>query len=102
MGQGIIICVGVILCFAHPYVYFVDWGILGVGLLLSYVALGVYARDVFRQIRLIKEGKMERVTDESVKYTSSDNMRTINPKQEEIGAKEDNVADVASDVQDNE
>ena len=81
-ASSFIICVGVILCFAHPYVYFVDWGILGVGLLLSYVALGVYARDVFRQIRLIKEGKMERVTDESVKYTSSDNMQIIVEKEE--------------------
>ena len=74
-----IICVGVITCFAHPYVYFVDWGILGLGITLSYVAMGIYARDVFRQIRLIKEGKMERVTDESVKYTSSDNMQIIHP-----------------------
>ena len=71
------ICIGVILCFFHPHLYFVDWGVLGLGIALSYVALGIYARDVFRQIRPIKEGKMERVTDESVKYTSSDNMQVI-------------------------
>ena len=101
-NSSLIICSGVILSFFHPDLYFGDWGILGLGLVLSYVALGVYARDVFRQIRLIKEGKMERVTSESVKYTSSDNMRTINPRQEEIVAKEDDIADVASDVQDNQ
>jgi cardiolipin synthase len=95
-----IICIGVILCFFHPYIYFVDWGVLGLGITLSYVALGIYARDVFRQIKLIKEGKMERVTDESVKYTSSDNMHVIRPMEDtavvestdgvEIEATEDN------------
>lgn len=71
------ITIGIALCFFHPYVYLADWGILGWGVALTYFALIVYARDVFRQIRLINEGKMERVTDESVKHTSADNMQVI-------------------------
>ena len=76
------ISIGVMLCFFHPYVYLADWGILAWGVVLTYLALAGYVRDIFRQIRLIKEGKMERVTDESVKHTTSDNMQIIDEKED--------------------
>ena len=91
------ISIGVILCFFHPYVYLADWGILAWGVVLTYLALGGYVRDVFRQIRLIKEGKMERVTDESVKYTSSDNMQVI--KEQPQDTEEVVANEVATDVE---
>ena len=91
------ISIGVILCFFHPYVYLADWGILAWGVVLTYLALGGYVRDVFRQIRLIKEGKMERVTDESVKYTSSDNMQVI--KEQPQDTEEVVANEVAADVE---
>ena len=96
------ISIGVILCFFHPYVYLADWGILAWGVVLTYLALAGYIKDILRQIRLIKAGKMERVTAESVKYTTPDNMQIIRPQNEEIVAKEDNVAEAAADIQDNE
>ncbi len=71
------ISVGVILCFFHPYVYLADWGILAWGVALSYGALIGYIKEVVHQIKMIDAGKMERVTDESVKYTNAENTVVI-------------------------
>lgn len=70
---------GIMLAFFHPYVGYADWGILAWGLFLSYGALAGYIKEVFHQIKLINEGKMERVTDESVKYTNAENTEVIAP-----------------------
>ncbi len=74
---------GVILCFFHPYVYLADWGILAWGVALSYGALFGYIKEVVHQIKLIDAGKMERVTDESVKYTNAENTVVIKEGGEE-------------------
>ncbi len=71
------ISVGVILAFFHPYIYLADWGILAWGVFLNYLALAGYIKEIVKQIKLIDAGKMERVTDESVKYTNADNTAII-------------------------
>ena len=82
------ISIGVILCFFHPYVYLADWGILAWGVALTYGALFGYIKEIVHQIKLIDAGKMERVTDESVKYTNAENTALLKPEEkvEEVAA----------------
>ena len=82
------ISIGVILCFFHPYVYLADWGILAWGVALTYGALFGYIKEIVHQIKLIDAGKMERVTDESVKYTNAENTALLKPeeKAEEVAS----------------
>ncbi|MBR2955667.1 MAG: CDP-alcohol phosphatidyltransferase family protein [Clostridia bacterium] len=83
------ISIGVILCFFHPYVYLADWGILAWGVALSYGALIGYIKEIVHQIKLIDAGKMERVTDESVKYTNAENTALLHPVETEVAADTD-------------
>ncbi len=77
------ISIGVILCFFHPYVHLADWGILAWGVVLTYGALLGYIKEIVHQIKMIDAGKMERVTDESVKYTNAENTAVIKPMETE-------------------
>lgn len=61
------ISVGVILAFFHQYIAYADWGILAWGIALSYAAGINYLVDTFKQVRLVKEGKLQAATAESVK-----------------------------------
>ncbi len=61
------ISIGVILAFFHPYVAYADWGILAWGIALSYAAGANYFIDTMKQVKLIKAGKMDAATAESVK-----------------------------------
>ena len=82
------ITIGIALCFFHPYVYLADWGILAWGVALTYGALFGYIKEIVHQIKLIDAGKMERVTDESVKYTNAENTALLKPEEkvEEVAA----------------
>ena len=61
------ISVGVILAFFHDYVQYADWGILAWGIAMSYGAAFSYLKETMKQVKLVKEGKMEAATAESVK-----------------------------------
>ena len=61
------ISVGVILAFFHNYVQYADWGILAWGIALSYAAAFSYLNETMKQVKLVKEGKMQAATAESVK-----------------------------------
>ena len=61
------ISVGVILAFFHNFVQYADWGILAWGIALSYAAAFSYLNETMKQVRLIKEGKMQAATADSVK-----------------------------------
>ncbi len=61
------ISIGVILAFFHPYVAYADWGILAWGIALSYAAGANYFIDTMKQVKLIKQGKMEAATADSVR-----------------------------------
>lgn len=61
------ISVGVILAFFHNYVQYADWGILAWGIALSYAAAFSYLTETMKQVKLVKEGKMQAATAESVK-----------------------------------
>lgn len=82
---------GIFLSFFHPQVGYADWGILSWGLALSYCALAGYIKEIFHQLKLIKAGEMEAVTDESVKYTNAENTEIIKPaaENEDASVKED-------------
>ncbi len=61
------ISIGVILAFFHDYVQYADWGILAWGIAQSYAAAFSYLKETMKQVKLVKEGKMEAATAESVK-----------------------------------
>lgn len=61
------ISVGVILAFFHNYVQYADWGILAWGIALSYGAAFSYLKETMKQVKLVKEGKLQAATAESVK-----------------------------------
>lgn len=61
------ISVGVILAFFHNFVQYADWGILAWGIALSYAAAFSYLVETSKQVKLIKEGKMQAATADSVK-----------------------------------
>ncbi len=61
------ISIGVILSFFHPYVAYADWGILAWGIALSYAAGANYFIDTMKQVKLVKQGKMEAATADSVR-----------------------------------
>lgn len=73
---------GIMLSFFHPQVLYADWGVLAWGLFLSYLALAGYVKEIVHQIKMIRSGEMERVTDESVKYTNAENTEVIKPTPE--------------------
>ncbi len=81
------ISAGIFLSFFHPQVYYADWGILAWGLCLSYAALAGYIKVIFTQIKKINAGEMERVTDDSVKYTSADNSEIVKPVDDVLESK---------------
>jgi CDP-diacylglycerol--glycerol-3-phosphate 3-phosphatidyltransferase len=62
-----IISIGVIVSFFHPYVYMVDWAILGIGLVATYVAFVNYGTDALRDFKRIKEEKRLKELDEEDK-----------------------------------
>lgn len=49
--------VGVIIAFFHPYVHYVDWAVLGIGLLLTYMAFVNYGIDALKDFKRIKDEK---------------------------------------------
>ena len=61
------ISVGVILAFFHNFVQYADWGILAWGIALSYAAAFSYLVETSKQVKLIKEGKLQAATANSVK-----------------------------------
>lgn len=73
------ISVGVFLAFFHQYVQYADWGILAWGIALSYAAGFNYLFDVIKQVKLIKSGKREAATAESVK---EEDQRIVQEKKE--------------------
>ena len=46
---------------------YADWGILAWGIALSYAAAFSYLNETMKQVKLVKEGKMQAATAESVK-----------------------------------
>ncbi len=73
------ISVGVILAFFHNYVQYADWGILAWGIALSYAAAFSYLKETMKQVKLVKEGKMQAATAESVK---EEDQRIVQEKKE--------------------
>ena len=56
-----------ILAFFHNFVQYADWGILAWGIALSYAAAFSYLVETSKQVKLIKEGKLQAATADSVK-----------------------------------
>jgi len=69
------ISIGVILAFFHPYVAYADWGILAWGIAMSYAAGANYYKQTMKAVKLIKEGKMEGASAESVKAQDQKNVK---------------------------
>lgn len=68
------VSIGVILGFFHQYVGYADWGILAWGIVMNYAAAISYAKQTFRAVKLVKEGKMEAATSEAVKMQDQQNV----------------------------
>lgn len=68
------VSMGVILGFFHQYVAYADWGLLAWGIAMSYAAAANYAKQTFRSVKLIKEGKMDAATSEAVKEKDQKNV----------------------------
>mgnify|MGYP001015309199 FL=1 len=61
------LCVGIIVAFFHNKVGYADWGIIGWGMFLTYCSGINYGVLIARKAKQLKEGKIERVTSESVR-----------------------------------
>lgn len=69
------ISIGVILAFFHQYVAYADWGLLAWGIAMSYAAAANYLKQTMNAVKLIKEGKMEAASSESVKAQDQKNVK---------------------------
>lgn len=61
------LCVGIIVAFFHDKVFFADWGIISWGLFLTYCSGINYAIIIAKKAKQLEEGKIEKVTSESVR-----------------------------------
>lgn len=69
MGKvaSVFVSVGIMLAFFHPYVYFVDWAILGIGVILNYAAMFNYLHQLVVEVKLINSNQKQVNTAESIK-----------------------------------
>lgn len=82
------VSMAVILGFFHPYVGYADWGILTYGICMSYAAGVNYAKQTFRSVKLIKEGKLDAATAESVKAQDQKNVAEKKELELDVQSKE--------------
>ncbi len=68
---------GVFLAFFHPFVYYVDWAVLGLGAFLSVCAGLNYLYDIAIQVKKINSGEQEVASADSVK---SEDMKIVEEK----------------------
>lgn len=57
--------IGVILSFFHPYVYYVDWGIIGLAVVFTYIAFVNYGLDALKSFKQIKAAKTAGAAEEN-------------------------------------
>lgn len=84
--------VGVIVAFFHPYVYYVDWAVLGIGLILTYMAFVNYGIDALKDLKRIKEEKLNSkvVNDEETEVIVIDPKDVNNDKNDTTNEEKEN------------